>query len=185
MAAKAEDVKSADDIPDPDLKVVLSMGSTLHVICHILPVDYTAGRLRRGQVQVGGAIPDGRLQPETGEIAFPSYLVALNPSQLSTYALTLFRKEVKLDGESKTTTIGACFCQSRFICSTGVYVLFRFLGHRGARVLQSHAPVLLLQSPLLRSGLWCDAQDHLPAPYGLVCRTTRILLRYSLCSSRK
>ena len=36
-----------------------------------------------------------------------------NPRQLSTYALTLFRKEIELEGESSKTLIGKSLCCGR------------------------------------------------------------------------
>lgn len=39
-----------------------------------------------------------------------------NPRQLSTYALTIFRKEIHLDGDPKETLVGKCYSQCMSFC---------------------------------------------------------------------
>lgn len=53
-----------------------------------------------------------------------------NPRQLSTYALTLFRKEIELEGETSKTLVGkyiAASVQCSFVWSNSLSPLMRFI----------------------------------------------------------
>lgn len=80
-----------DEIPDPDYKVILLGDSAVgksKLVERFLMDDYNPRQVRNMSIPAGCAS-----------------LTVFAP-QLSTYALTLFRKAMQLEGDSKMSTIG-------------------------------------------------------------------------------
>lgn len=92
--------------------------------------------------------------PRQVMLVFPSNLLFYNEifsKKLSTYALTLFRKELQLNDEPKKTLIGSI---DYYIHHFKFHLcISRLLGHRGTGGLQQNASLVLLSGPLLHSGL--------------------------------